>query len=234
MRSDFPKIIIAIDGYSSTGKSTFAKQLAALLNYLYVDTGALYRGVTYYAINKKTINSKKEINLEKLQSDLLNLILEFRNDKSGKSYLMCNGQDIEKEIRTLEVSEMVSYIAKIEFVRNFVDNILHQLGKSKGVIMDGRDIGTAVFPNAELKIFMTAEPEVRALRRYTEMIERGEQIEFSSVLNNIKERDFIDENREVAPLKRANDAIILDNSNMTIEDQLNWICKIIETKWILE
>lgn len=226
------KIIIAIDGYSSTGKSTFARLLAEKLSYIYVDTGALYRGVTLFALENEFIDEKNQVNEVSLKESLNNLKSEFRfTTEAGKSELFLNGINVEKKIRSIEVSEKVSFIARLSLVRNYVDNILHELGKEKGVVMDGRDIGTVVFPNAELKIFMTANPQVRAKRRFDEMVASGENPDFEQILRNVIERDSIDQNREVAPLRKSPEAILIDNSNMTVTEQLDMIIKIIEERW---
>ncbi len=230
-----PGIIIAIDGYSSTGKSTFARLVASALGYIYVDTGALYRGVTLLALRKRFIDTAGEVMEEPLKEELKVVKFEFRfSDVAGRSELFLNGECVEREIRSLEVSGSVSIIARIGFVRNYVDEILHELGRRKGVVMDGRDIGTVVFPNAELKLFMTARPEVRARRRFDEMVQAGESPVFEDILRNVNERDKIDQNRDIAPLRQAPDAILLDNSEMTIEQQLEWLGKILEERWNLK
>lgn len=222
------KIIIAIDGHSSTGKSTYAKMIASKIGYIYIDTGALYRAVTLYAIENELISKNNTIDKEKLQKSLENLSVNFKTTgKNGKSETYLNEKNVEKEIRSLKVSNKVSYIAAIPFVREFVDRRLKEIGKNKGVVMDGRDIGTTVFPQAELKIFMTADPKIRAERRLNEMIEKGENPRFDEVLKNIIERDYIDEHRETAPLKRASDAILLDNSYMTLDKQMEWFLNIL-------
>ncbi|MCK9628864.1 MAG: (d)CMP kinase [Bacteroidales bacterium] len=218
------KIIIAVDGHSSTGKSTFAKAIAQKYGLLYVDTGALYRGVTLFAIENSLINKDNIIDSEKLEPMLELLRPEFRNTgENGKSELYLNNRLVEKEIRSLSVSSQVSYIAALPVVRNYVDKILRLYGERRGVVMDGRDIGTAVFPDAELKIFMTADAEVRAKRRYNEMIAKGEEADFQKILDNIIQRDYIDEHRETAPLRMAPDAILLDNSHMSQEEQMEWL-----------
>ncbi len=224
--------IIAIDGHSSTGKSTFAKEIAKKYGLIYIDTGALYRGVTYYAKTNGLISSTGSIDTEKLQSLLTinNLNFEFKLE-NGNRYLYLNNNNIEEQIRGLEIANLVSKVAAIQFVRDFIDSILKKIGEKGGVIMDGRDIGTVVFPNADLKIFMTADAKIRAQRRYQEIIEKGDTANFQEVLNNILERDHLDETRSNAPLKRAKDAILLDNSNMTKEDQDKWIEKIIKERW---
>ncbi len=232
MSMNIPKIIIAMDGHSSTGKSSFAKIIAAKYGLIYVDTGALYRGVTLYAIREALIDSLNHIDTEALAKAMDFINLEFRtNSIDGRSELFLNGELIEREIRGLEVSGKVSFIAALPQVREFVDNILRLYGERKGVVMDGRDIGTVVFPDAELKIFMTADAGVRAARRYKELIEKGESANYEDVLQNIIQRDFLDENRKAAPLKRAKDAIILDNSNMTLDDQVLWFDDIVSRRW---
>ena len=232
MNMRIPNIIIAIDGHSSTGKSSFAKIIAGRYGLIYVDTGALYRGVTLFAIRNFFIDKNNKIDTISLEKSLRTLDLEFQptgDDRSSQLYL--NKELVEKEIRSLEVSEKVSFIAALPIVRDYVDTILARLGERRGVVMDGRDIGTVVFPDAELKIFMTANAEVRATRRYNEMKAKGENPKFEEVLKNVRERDFIDENRDTAPLKMATDAILLDNSKMTIEDQLVWFDNIISKRW---
>lgn len=226
------RIIIAVDGHSSTGKSTFAKAIAQKYGLLYVDTGALYRGVTLFAIENSLINQDNIIDSHSLETKLESLRPEFRNTgKNGKSELYLNDRLVEKEIRSLSVSSRVSYIAALPLVRNYVDKILRIYGERRGVVMDGRDIGTAVFPDAELKIFMTADAEVRAERRYNEMIAKGEEADFEKILENIIQRDYIDEHRDTAPLRMAPDAILLDNSHMSPEEQMEWISQKISQKW---
>jgi len=232
MSMNIPRIIIAIDGHSSTGKSSFAKIIAAKYGFVYVDTGALYRGVTLFAVRESLIDDSNKIDRNALAKAIDSLNLEFRaTGAEGKSELYLNGELIEREIRGLEVSNKVSFIAALPLVRDFVDRSLNRYGESKGVVMDGRDIGTVVFPDAELKIFMTADTQVRAQRRYKELLEKGEKTNFQAVLQNIIQRDYIDENRETAPLKRAVDAILLDNSKMTIEDQIKWLDNIVSQRW---
>jgi len=232
MSMNIPRIIIAIDGHSSTGKSSFAKIIAAKYGFVYVDTGALYRGVTLFAVRESLIDDSNKIDRNALAKAIDSLNLEFRaTGAEGKSELYLNGELIEREIRGLEVSNKVSFIAALPLVRDFVDRSLNRYGESKGVVMDGRDIGTVVFPDAELKIFMTADTQVRAQRRYKELLEKGEKTNFQAVLQNIIQRDYIDENRETAPLKKAVDAILLDNSKMTIEDQIKWLDNIVSQRW---
>ncbi|MDD4638347.1 MAG: (d)CMP kinase [Bacteroidales bacterium] len=225
-------LIIAIDGHSSTGKSTFAKAVASKYSMIYVDTGALYRGVTLYAITINAFNGADSPDREKLKKALSSLSLEFRTcGKDGSTELYINGENAERAIRGLEVSERVSIVAAEKFVREYVDNILRSYRDKGGRGMDGRDIGTAVFPEAQIKVFMTARVEIRAERRYMELLSKGEKIDFETVMNNIKERDYLDEHRVNAPLKRAVDALLLDNSNMTVEQQMEWIDNIIRERW---
>lgn len=227
---NIPDIIIAIDGYSSTGKSSFAKLIAARLGYLYLDSGALYRTVTLFCIENSLIEDNGEIDIESLDKALDGLDIHFENDGSGfKTYM--NGKCVEREIRSLAVSSKVSPVSAVPEVRNYVDNKLREEGKNKRIVMDGRDIGTTVFPNAELKIFMTADTVVRARRRAAELEAKGEKVELTDVIRNLEERDYIDSHREVSPLVQATDAIVLDNSNMTMEEQMTWIEKLLETRF---
>ena len=221
-----PDIIIAIDGYSSTGKSSFAKLIANELSFLYLDSGALYRGVTLFAIENGFISDDNAIDVPSLMSALESLDLHF-----GKEGTYIGDRCIEKEIRGLAVAGKVSPIATVPQVREFVDRKLREFGRSKRVVMDGRDIGTTVFPDAELKIFMTADPMVRAGRRAAEMEAKGEKADIADVLKNLQERDYIDSHREVSPLTKADDAIVLDNSDMTMEDQMEWIRNIIAERF---
>jgi cytidylate kinase len=217
------KIIIAIDGYSSTGKSTFAKLVAKGLGYIYADSGALYRAVTYFAYTNGFIDDRGNIDKENLQRVLPKVEITFRTNKKGESQTFLNGANIEKYIRQSTVSTHVSPIAEIPFVRDFVNVMLRRMGQDKGLVMDGRDIGTAVFPNAEIKIFMTASEQVRAMRRFKELQAKGEKDTFESVLENLKKRDYIDSHREKDPLTKAKDAIELDNSSMSLEDEIQWL-----------
>lgn len=217
------KITIAIDGFSSTGKSTVAKQLAKALGYIYVDTGAMYRAVTFYAMDKGLIN-ESDFNIEALIYQLPKISISFKfNEALGFAEVYLNGKNIEKKIRTLEVSSFVSKVAAISEVRQKLVEQQQKMGQDKGVVMDGRDIGTVVFPEAELKLFMTASAETRAKRRYQELLERGEQVSYEDVLANVQERDHIDSTREDSPLTKAKDAIEIDNSNMTLDEQFNKI-----------
>lgn len=217
------KITIAIDGYSSSGKSTMAKVLAKKLGYIYVDTGAMYRAVTLFAM-ENGVFSGEDIDTEKLRKEISNIKIEFRvNADSGKADTYLNGRNVEKEIRGMQVSAKVSPISAVDFVRQHLVKQQQEMGKSKGVVMDGRDIGTTVFPDAELKIFVTASPEIRAKRRYDELTAKGDKVDYEEILNNVKQRDHIDENREVSPLRKADDALVLDNSNMSIAEQDAWL-----------
>lgn len=216
-------MIIAIDGYSSTGKSSFAKLIAARLGYIYIDTGALYRAVTLFALNHNFIDRENRINESALSKAMECLNIEFRlSPLTGKSDTFINDICVEEQIRGIEVSDKVSYISALPFVRVFVDDILKKIGKERGVVMDGRDIGTAVFPDAEIKIFMTASEEVRARRRMSEMQANGSKVTYEEVLENVKKRDYLDQNRETAPLRMAEDAVLLDNSDMTLDQEIVW------------
>lgn len=231
------RIIIAIDGYSSTGKSSFAKLIAGRLGYIYVDTGALYRAITYFAWNCGFIDNKSKIEEEWLKKTLGSITVTFKySAESGKSETYLNNANVEKQIRSMEISNKVSYISALPFVRAYVDGILHKLGENKGVVMDGRDIGTAVFPNAEIKLFMTASVQVRAERRYKELQQKGgqENVEIEEVMKNLQERDRIDQTRKTSPLVKADDAILLDNSYMTIEEQCAWLGNILKEKFDID
>lgn len=218
------KITIAIDGHSSCGKSTMAKALAKQLGYVYVDTGAMYRCVTLYALRNNCFNDDESVNTEKLQAEMDSIHISFQfNPETGKADAYLNGENVENEIRLMEVSNHVSPIAAIPFVREAMVAQQRRMGEDKGIVMDGRDIGTTVFPNAELKIFVTASTEIRAERRYKELIAKGEDANYDEILKNVQERDYIDSHREVSPLRMADDALLLDNSNMTIEEQNEWL-----------
>jgi cytidylate kinase len=221
-----PDIIIAIDGYSSTGKSSFARMIANEFSFQYLDSGALYRGVTLFAIENGYIGDDNTINVPELDKALADLDLHF-----GPKGTYIGERCIEMEIRSMEVAGKVSPIATVAEVRDFVDRKLREFGKNGRIVMDGRDIGTTVFPNAQLKIFMTADPLVRARRRADEMEAKGVETDVQDVLNNLQERDYIDSHREVSPLTQAEDAIVLDNSYMTMEDQLNWLKDIIKERF---
>ncbi len=218
------KITIAIDGYSSCGKSTMAKNLAKEVGYIYVDTGAMYRSVTLYALKHHLFLEDGDVNTEELRKEMTNIHITFKvNEETRRPDCYLNGELVEKEIRTLEVSNHVSPIAAIPFVREALVKQQQTMGEGKGVVMDGRDIGTTVFPNAELKIFVTADAQVRAQRRYDELKEKGMPANFDEILKNVEERDYIDTHREVSPLRKADDAAVLDNSHMTIPEQQEWL-----------
>ena len=221
-----PDIIIAIDGYSSTGKSSFAKIIANEFGFLYLDSGALYRGVTLFAIENGFINEDCVIDVPALTEAMESLDIHF-----GKGGTYIGDRCIEDEIRSLEVAGKVSPIATVAQVRDFVDRKLREFGRMKRVVMDGRDIGTTVFPDAELKIFMTADPMIRAQRRADEMIAKGDQVDIAEVLDNLQQRDYIDSHREVSPLTQAEDALVLDNSHMTMQDQVEWLKEIIKERF---
>ncbi len=218
------KITIAIDGYSSCGKSTMAKDLAKEVGYIYVDTGAMYRSVTLYAIRHQLFNADGSVKTEELEKEMPNIQISFKlNAETGTPDCYLNREYVEKEIRSLEVSSHVSPIAAVGFVRKALVEQQQAMGKEKGIVMDGRDIGTTVFPDAELKIFVTASSQVRAQRRYDELNAKGMPADFDAILKNVEERDYIDTHREVSPLKQAEDAIVLENSNMTIAEQKEWL-----------
>ena len=218
------KITIAIDGFSSCGKSTMAKDLAREVGYIYVDTGAMYRSVTLYALRHGLFNADGTIKTAELEAQMSQINISFKlNEETGRPDTYLNGECVERDIRSLEVSSHVSPIATLAFVRAALVAQQQQMGQGGGVVMDGRDIGTVVFPNAELKIFVTASAEVRAQRRYDELLQKGMPADFQEILKNVEERDFIDSHREVSPLCKADDAIELDNSHMTIGEQKQWL-----------
>jgi CMP/dCMP kinase len=213
------KIIIAIDGFSSCGKSTLAKDLAKKLNYSYVDTGAMYRAVTYY-IQENNIDCAYEELIDKALEDIH---IDFEYDENGKQITILNGKNIEKEIRQPKVSDMVSQVSTIKHVRDYLVRQQQRLGKRKGIVMDGRDIGTVVFPHAELKIFLTADEEIRLERRYIELKNAGMELPREAVRENLKKRDYIDSHRKESPLRKADDAIVLDNTNLSQAEQVGWV-----------
>ena len=218
------KITIAIDGYSSCGKSTMAKALAKKIGYVYVDTGAMYRSVTLFALRNGLFNADGSVKADDLKEMLPQVNVSFKlNTATGLPETYLNGEMVERDIRGMEVSSHVSPIAAIPFVREALVAQQKAMGKEKGVVMDGRDIGTVVFPDAELKIFVTASPEVRAKRRYDELQAKGQPADYDDILQNVQQRDYIDTHREVSPLRQAEDAIVLDNSHMTIEEQDAWL-----------
>lgn len=225
-----PDIIIAIDGYSSTGKSSFAKLIAKEFSFLYLDSGALYRAITLYAMEHDMVLADGSIDTRSLVAALPDIDIHFEYAPEG-SRTFIGDRCVEKEIRTIEVSSHVSPVAVIPEVRDFVDDILVGYGKNKRIVMDGRDIGTAVFPHADLKIFMTANDNVRAERRLKEMMASGQNPDFNEVLENLKSRDYIDSHREKSPLRQAEDAVVLDNSDMTLEDQMVWVKNLVKEKF---
>lgn len=218
------KIVIAIDGFSSNGKSTMAKSLAKHIGYIYIDSGAMYRAVTLYCIQNSFFDGE-ELDEKRLQDNIKNIKIDFRlNDKTFLPETFLNGQNVEQQIRTMEVSAKVSRVSAVPFVRHAMVALQQEMGKAKGIVMDGRDIGTVVFPDAEMKIFVTADPQIRAQRRFDELRAKGDtKTTFEEVFENIKSRDYMDQNREESPLKQADDAILLDNSHMTIDEQMQWL-----------
>ena len=217
------KITIAIDGYSSCGKSTMAKDLAREVGYIYIDSGAMYRAVTLYCLENQLF-TEEGIDTTKLEAALPDIHISFQlNPDTQRPMTFLNGENVEDRIRTMEVSSHVSPVAALPFVREALVKQQQDIGKEKGIVMDGRDIGTAVFPEAELKIFVVASAEIRAQRRYDELKAKGQEASYDEILSNVKERDYIDQNREVSPLRQADDAILLDNSNLTIGEQKQWL-----------
>lgn len=218
------KIIVAIDGHSSCGKSTMAKSLAAKVGYIYVDTGAMYRAVTLFAMRQGLFDAQGQPDAARLEALVPQIEVSFRLDPATHLPLIClNGEVVEEAVRTLEVSSHVSAIAALPFVREALTRQQQRMGEEKGIVMDGRDIGTVVFPQAELKVFVTASAEVRAQRRYLELTAKGQSVAFEDILRNVQERDYIDSHREVAPLRQADDALVLDNSELTREEQMQWL-----------
>ena len=219
------KIIIAVDGFSSCGKSTFAKAIAARLGYIFIDTGAMYRAVTLHALAHGAIRSGI-VDEEAVVKLLPEISISFRfNPERGASDIYVNGDLVEGKIRTIEVSNCVSQVSAIPEVRQKLVAMQQEMGKRRGVVMDGRDIGTVVFPDAELKLFMTADPRIRAERRHAELAAKGTQITLEEVMQNLRERDHADQTRAISPLRQAEDAIVLDNSHMTVEEQMAWFLK---------
>lgn len=224
------KITIAIDGFSSTGKSTIAKQLAKELSYIYVDTGAMYRTVTLYAMQHNYI-SENHFNSEGLVADLKKISLSFTfNEELGFAEMFLNGTNVEREIRTINVSKLVSKVAEVSEIRKKLVREQQEMGKNKGIVMDGRDIGTVVFPDAELKLFMTASADKRATRRYKELLDRGDKVNYEEILHNVQERDRIDSTRKDSPLVMADDAIEFDNSDMGLKEQFERIMSLVNLK----
>lgn len=225
------KITIAIDGYSSCGKSTMAKQLARKLGYIYVDTGAMYRSVTLYAMRNGIFDAEGKVDAARLEACMADIRITFKvNTTTGTPDTYLNGELVERDIRTLEVSNNVSAISALPFVRKTLVALQREMGAAKGVVMDGRDIGTTVFPDAELKVFVTASAEVRARRRYEELKAKGMPAEFDDILRNVEKRDYMDTHRDISPLCKADDAVELDNSNMTIAQQAKWLTDIVEER----
>jgi CMP/dCMP kinase len=223
-------LIIAIDGYSSCGKSTFARSIAKMLGYIYIDSGAMYRAVTLYCMREKFIG-KGGLNTAAVLSELEKIRIDFRYNPDNKEYeTFLNYENVEEEIRSIEVTAHVSRISQIYEVRARMVELQRQIGVNKRIVMDGRDIGTVVFPDADIKIFMTASVDIRAKRRYDELKERGIIVDFEEIKRSIITRDIADENRDISPLRRADDAILLDNTRLTVEEQMLWINKIIEKK----
>lgn len=217
------KIIIALDGYSSSGKSTMARRLASTIGYRYIDSGAMYRAVTLYALNHGMIDAGGHVDTAALDAALPAIAIDFRPMPDGSQHTLLDGRDVEVEIRTLRVSNAVSTIAALPEVRHRLTAMMQRFGDERGIVMDGRDIGTTVFPDAELKIFVNASAETRARRRFLEMVAKGDAISYEDVLANVVHRDHLDETREESPLRRAADAIDLDNSEMTLDEQNAWL-----------
>ncbi|MBP5369813.1 MAG: (d)CMP kinase [Bacteroidales bacterium] len=221
-------IKVAIDGYSSCGKSTLAKQLASHLGFLYIDTGAMYRAITLYALRNNIMYRDGTPDVEMLRDHIKNISVTFQRMSNGNMHTFLNGEDVEKNIRTVSVSRHVSAISKIDFVRAEMVDLQRSLAKDFSVVMDGRDIGTVVFPDADLKIFVTASPEVRAQRRYDELIDKGEEVSFEEIYENLKARDKADTTRTVSPLRKADDAVLLDNSEMTVDGQFQFALNLVQ------
>ena len=230
METNKQKIVIALDGFSSCGKSTFAKAIAARLGYIFIDTGAMYRAVTLYALEQGAIVDGKvsEAAVVALLPEV-NISFKF-NAERGASDIYVNGELAEGKIRTIEVSNLVSAVSAVGEVRRRLVALQQRMGHDKGVVMDGRDIGTVVFPNAELKIFMTADPEVRAERRYLELAAKGEEVSREEIVENIRQRDHLDQTRTISPLRKADDAIVLDNGGMTLEEEMEWFDQVFKLK----
>ena len=218
------KITIAIDGYSSCGKSTMAKDLAREISYVYVDTGAMYRAVTLFALRNGLFGEDGSLDTERLHLEMKHIQVSFKlNAETGRPETYLNGEWVERDIRTMLVSSHVSVVAALPFVRESLVRQQQRMGEAKGIVMDGRDIGTVVFPDAELKIFVTASPEVRAQRRYDELKQKGMDADYEDILRNVEQRDYLDTHREVSPLRQASDALVLDNSLLTVEEQKQWL-----------
>lgn len=225
MTSSSKKIIIAIDGYSSTGKSTMARSLASSIGYRYIDSGAMYRAVTLYALRNNLVSTQGKVDVDALSAALPSIDVDFIVMPDGSQHTTLGGEDVEAEIRSMKVSGMVSYIAAVPEVRHALVALQQSLGRKKGIVMDGRDIGTTVFPEAELKIFVEASAETRARRRFDELRAKGQEVNYEDILANVVERDHIDTTRSESPLRKADDAVLLDNSGMTISEQDEWLKK---------
>lgn len=225
------KIIVAIDGFSSSGKSSFARAIAARLGYAFIDTGAMYRAVTLYALKNGAIRDG-QIDRDRLDAMLGDIGMEFRvNAGSGATELWMNGEKMGDRIRSIEVSDLVSRVSALPQVRRKLVALQQEMGRGRGIVMDGRDIGTVVFPDAELKIFLTADPAVRARRRYEELKARGGDVSLEEIERNIRERDIADQQREISPLRKADDALVLDNSHMTEQEQMEWVMERLKELW---
>jgi len=225
------KLVIAVDGYSSSGKSTLAKDFAAKVGYVFVDTGAMYRAVTLSALRNNLFDAKNNIELEKLEKLVEEIDIHFKYSKEeGRSITYIGDELVESEIRNIEVSDRVSYIAAVPFVRRKLVDMQRNMSKESGLIMDGRDIGTVVFPKADIKLFVTADVMVRAQRRYRELTNKGENVSLQEIVDNVKKRDHLDETREESPLRKAKDAIVLDTGKYTPEEQLDWLMKLVDEK----
>lgn len=225
-----PKIVVAIDGHSSCGKSTIAKALAAKFGYIFIDSGAMYRAVTLFALRRNLI-TEGQVKVQELIGLLPEIKIEFRyNPENQKSDTYLNGENVEDEIRQLTVSQNVSPVATIPEVRAAMVRLQREMGKNKGIVMDGRDIGTVVFPEAELKLFVTASAEIRAKRRFDELMAKGETVSYAEILQNVQERDYMDSTRKASPLRKADDALVLDNSHMTREEQMVWVIERVEER----
>ena len=224
------KIIIAIDGYSSCGKSTFAKSIARELKYIYIDSGAMYRAVTLFCVRNGYIG-KKMFDHNAILNNLARMQVCFSfNNETQVNETILNSENVENEIRGIEVSAYVSKVSQIHEIREMMVELQRQMGFNKGIVMDGRDIGTVVFPEAELKIFMTASVDIRVKRRYDELIAKGDKVDFEEIKRNIIARDIADENRDISPLRRAEDAVVLDNTRMSVKDQMDWVMDLIEKR----
>ena len=225
------RITVAIDGFSSSGKSTMARELARRTGYVYVDSGAMYRAVTLYAMEHGLISEERKIDVAGLIKALPYIHISFQPaGEDGVQHTLLNGRDVERQIRSLEVSEMVSPVAQIPEVRERMVALQQEFGKQGGIVMDGRDIGTTVFPNAEMKVFVDASPEERARRRVKELREKGEDVDYDRVLENVRERDHIDSTREVSPLRKAPDAEVLNNDTITPDEQMDWLMNLFESR----